>query len=79
MSEIAVILGPDGTPATKPGTVITLEEAELLTEYSNWAKREMLSAELGCYHCGKKMDVNREGVGDIGIICDCRMLFWKAS
>ncbi len=77
MAEQSTILGPDGTPLEKPATFLSNEEAELLRAYQAFGEREHLQGTMHCGRCKKPMEVYVQG--DIGMFCDCRVIYWKAS
>ncbi len=71
------LLGPDGTPVDKPASFLTNDEAEIMRQYQAWGGRHGLQGSMTCNSCGKDMEVYVQG--DIGLFCECRVLFWRAS
>ena len=77
----ALILAPDGSVATKPTTLLTQEEAELLRRYKKFLNAHHLREALYCNDCwdGDRSDGCQAYVTDsqIGIICRCRLRFFS--
>ena len=79
MSEktASTLVGPDGTPIEKPATFLSNEDAELLRQYQAFGEREHLQGEMHCGRCKKRMEVYVQG--DIGMFCDCRIIYWRPN
>jgi hypothetical protein len=73
----ALITRENGESLEVEEVPLTLEEAQLLRDYDAWINRYGYDAELICADCGE--DFERNIGRDIGLICHCRMLWWKAS
>jgi len=74
----AQIIGPDGTPTTRPVTFLSFDDATTLRAYAAWLEREQLLRDLYCASCGEPCEAHVTA-GDIGLICPCRMRLWKVS
>lgn len=62
----------------KPVTFMDHGEADLMRAYEVWLDRNELERRLWCTHCQSPAEVHVTPA-DIGIICECRVLLWKAS
>lgn len=71
------LIGADGTPIEKPTILLSAEDAAILRAMQAYGEREGLQGEMVCGSCGSACEVFVQG--DIGVFCDCRALYWKAS
>lgn len=79
----ADILGPDGELATKPTTILTQEEADILRSYKKFLAARGLREALYCNACwsGDREDGCKAFVtdGQIAIECRCRLRFFQGQ
>lgn len=77
------IVAPDGTIATRPTTVLSQGEAELLRKYKKFLAAHGIREAWYCQSCwdGERSDGMRVHVTEGQIVgeCRCRMLFYQGS
>lgn len=79
----AEIVGPDGELLTKPTTVLTQEDADLLRKYKKFLDARGLREALYCKACwdGDRHDGCKAFVTDsqIAIECRCSLRFYQGQ
>src|SRR3990167_2689969 len=79
----STILAPDGTPAQKPCTLLSLDECSVIRDYHQLLKSLGLQAELFCRTCydGRRESQSAVNItsADVHIICGCRLLYGRGA
>lgn len=77
------IVAPDGSVATRPTTILSKDEAELLRKYKKFLHAHGIREAVYCSACwdGDRADGMRAFVRDHQILfeCRCRMLFYDGQ
>ena len=70
----AVIVGPDGTPATVPSVELSADDARLLREYKKFLRRHGLREGLWCNTCESLQHApgTEAHVTDTDVLIRCR-------
>lgn len=60
-----------------PAQWLTHDQVTLLRAYAHLMESMGLEPVLVCDRCGSEAETSIEG--DVGILCDCRILVWRRS